>query len=192
MATELLPRNTVAAYNHACGVSSLPAKKDKENFGYAQETARPSIVQVLTRERRAFLGFIRKRVRTNEEAEEILQAAYAKGLRHLKTIENNDNTVAWFFRIIRNSLADHWRHEEVKSKALEELAHESAAKTSEIESELEKAVCGCMNGLMKTIKPECAEILQEVDLRDMRLRDFATAGSRLKQSRQFSEQKWYS
>ncbi len=129
--------------------------------------------EILAQEHQHFLAFLRKRVRTDEEAEEILQAAYAKGLRQVKTVNKNESVVAWFFQILRNSLVDYWRHRAVESKALERFIDENRDNSSEIETDLEDAVCSCVNKLIETVKPEYAEILQKVDLGDMPLQDFA-------------------
>ncbi len=129
--------------------------------------------EILAQEHQHFLAFLRKRVRTDEEAKEILQAAYAKGLCHLKTIDKSESVVAWFFQILRNSLVDYWRRRAMESNALEQFAQENKDKFSEIETDLEDAVCSCINKLIEIVKPEYAEILQKVDLGDMPLQDFA-------------------
>jgi RNA polymerase sigma factor (sigma-70 family) len=128
-----------------------------------------SPLTLLAGEHRRFLSFLRSRVRSEVEAEEILQAAYAKGLRHLSSNAKPENLVAWFFRLLRNSLIDHWRHQAVESKALERFSQEP----TDPDPALEKTICACMKKLVKTIKPEYAEVLNKVDLEGMEIKDYA-------------------
>lgn len=131
------------------------------------------LTNILVREHRNFLAFLRKRVNDEDAAEEILQAAYVKGLRKLGTIDEGENTVAWFFRLLRNSLVDHWRHCAVESKAMAAYAHEEQEMSKRAAAQMEKAVCTCVKKLIKTLKPEYAEILQQVDIDETPLSDYA-------------------
>ncbi len=133
----------------------------------------PDPADILAREHRHFLAFLRKRVETDTEAEEVLQAAYAKGLRKLGSLDKSENAVAWFFRLLRNSLVDHYRRRAVESKALARYAHEVPEMSPGAEAALEKAVCSCVKKLVKTVKPEYAEVLEKVDLGEMSVSDYA-------------------
>jgi RNA polymerase sigma factor (sigma-70 family) len=131
------------------------------------------LADLLAKEHGHFLAFLKKRVGNENEAEEILQAAYAKGLRKLETIDKGENAVAWFFRLLRNSLIDHWRHRAVESKALSQYAHETDELSQRSQAALEKAVCACMKKLVKTVKPEYADAIEKVDLGEMGIQDYA-------------------
>jgi RNA polymerase sigma-70 factor, ECF subfamily len=120
-----------------------------------------------------FLAFLRKRVESDEEAEEILQAAYAKGLRKLAGVDESANIVAWFFRLLRNSLVDHWRHRAVETAAMARYAREGQDMSERAEAQLEKAVCRCVKKLAETVRPEYAEIIRKVDVDGMSLADYA-------------------
>ena len=128
---------------------------------------------IFLRERQQFLSFLRKRVRSDAEAEEILQNAYAKGLRKQGAIKDGESTVAWFYRLLRNTLIDHWRHRAVETKALEQYGRDLEGATGRADAALEKAVCQCVKKLAKTVKPEYGEALQKVDVEEMSVRDYA-------------------
>lgn len=137
----------------------------------AERTAPP--LSVLLRERDRFLAFLMKRVGNRAEAEEILQAAYAKGLRRSASIQKDESAVAWFYRLLRNSLIDHWRHRAAESKAMGLFADENKRKSSHLETDLEKAVCACVKKLAATVKPEYAEAIEKIDIQGMPVGDFA-------------------
>lgn len=120
-----------------------------------------------------FLAFLRKRLGSREEAEEILQASYLKGLQKSGGIKKNESTVAWFYRVLRNALIDHYRRKATESKALAQYTYEHPRFSKREEIALEKTVCACVKKLIKTAKPEYAEILQKVDLDDLSVTDYA-------------------
>src|SRR5205823_85614 len=80
-----------------------------------------------------------------------------------------ESAVAWFYRLLRNALADHRRRCAAERRALAAYAGEAAAGADDDRSLLE-AVCGCVTGLVATLKPELAEIVRGVDLDGVPLR----------------------
>lgn len=56
-----------------------------------------------------FLSFLSPRVEDRATAEDILQFAYLKAMEHGSEIRDDESTVAWFYRILRNAITDHYR-----------------------------------------------------------------------------------
>lgn len=56
-----------------------------------------------------FLGFPQARVEDAATAQGILQSAYLKAMEHGSEIRDDESTVAWFYRILRNAITDHYR-----------------------------------------------------------------------------------
>jgi len=107
---------------------------------------------------REFLGFLRSRLGTEEAARDALQSAYVKAIEKADTIRDDDSTVAWFYRLLRNALVDAHRREQIVQKGLE---HEQPEPRDE---ELFRAICTCVGGVIATLKPEYAELVRRVDL----------------------------
>lgn len=119
-----------------------------------------------------FLEFLRKRVASPELAEDILQNAFLKSMEKGAEIRDKERIVPWFYRVLRNSLVDHYRQ---SSKSQQELRGiladlESYAKAAESKNE----VCQCVNPLLENLKPEYREALTTIDLGDGSLRDLAS------------------
>lgn len=131
-----------------------------------------SVLAVLVDNRARFLAFLEKRVGGREAAEEILQQAYVRGLDRGGGLRADESAIAWFYRLLRNALADRWRHDDAERRALTALAGE-AATTSADDGALLEAVCGCVTTLVDTLKPELAAIIRAVDLDGAALRDYA-------------------
>ncbi len=67
-------------------------------------------------ERKRFLGFIRQRVRTQEEAEDILQDVFANVLAAAATVEGPiENVASWVFTAVRNRIIDSYRKKRTES-----------------------------------------------------------------------------
>jgi RNA polymerase sigma-70 factor (ECF subfamily) len=120
----------------------------------------PALVEQLLARRREFLSFLEARVASRATAEELLQTAFVRTLEKGHAIRDDESAVAWFYRVLRNALADHYRKHAVQQKAHERLAVEPTVG----DAELERAVCQCVDGLLPTLKPEYAGMLERVDL----------------------------
>lgn len=105
-----------------------------------------------------FLRFVRARVSSDAEAEDLLQAAYLKAAEKAATIRDDESTVAWFYRLLRNAIVDVGRERRrVRAEPLE-AAPEPA------DEGLHRAVCACVNDLVPTLKPEWGRLVRRVDL----------------------------
>jgi len=130
--------------------------------------ARKSIPSQLLDNRAAFLAFLRARVGSDEDAEEVLQAAYLKGLKSGSRPRAEESARAWFFTIVRNALTDFYRRRAARAGAEERAAREAPLSARD-EDRLEKAVCRCMDDILLTMKPEYGEILRKVELDEVPL-----------------------
>ena len=64
-----------------------------------------AIVAALVENRARFLSFLRKRVGSAADAEDILQDALVRGLAHAGDVRDDETAVAWFYRVLRNSVS---------------------------------------------------------------------------------------
>jgi RNA polymerase sigma factor (sigma-70 family) len=131
------------------------------------------VVQRLARSHRQFLAFLERRVGSRAAAEDILQEAFVRGMRRADTLRSEESAVAWFYRLLRNAITDHYRRRGAERRALERLAAEPAARAIPeaepsldriAEDELTDAVCRCVRSLVDTLKPEYAAALRRIDL----------------------------
>jgi RNA polymerase sigma-70 factor (ECF subfamily) len=121
------------------------------------------VVATLVQHHRRFRDFLERRVGSRATAEELLQAAFVKGLERGSDLRDGENAVAWFYRVLRNALVDFYRHRDAEQRALDRHARETDASTGP-DAELHEAVCQCVHGLIPTLKPEYAEILKSVEI----------------------------
>ncbi len=126
----------------------------------ATTIAEDRLRQVLTENLAAFHTFARSRLGDAELAADVVQDALLKALRAEVHLEDDDNLVAWFYRILRNTITDLHRKKATQTKALQKFADELDAGPDE---ETRQVVCGCLRRLLRKLKPEYAEIVQRVD-----------------------------
>lgn len=137
-------------------------------------TAQPSqaTVDKLVESHRQFLAFLERRVGSRDAAEDILQEAFVRGMRHADALRDQESAVAWFYRLLRNAIADHFRRRRAEERALQRLAAEPA-QPSLSGPELTEAVCRCIRSLVDTLKPEYAAALRRIDLDGLSVTGFA-------------------
>lgn len=68
------------------------------------------------KEKDSLLSFIRKRVSSFEEAEDILQDVFYQFISGFNTIESIDKITAWLYRVARNKIIDRYRYNAVRPK----------------------------------------------------------------------------
>ena len=147
---------------------------EEDEFASAAAGGRPSpaVVAALVENHRRFLAFLERRVGSRADAEEILQAAFVRGLEKAGEIRDEERAVAWFYRLLRNAIVDFFRARGAAARAEEMLAAE-LADAHQPPPALATELCGCFEPLLLALKPEYAEILRRVDLEGQRPVDFA-------------------
>ena len=139
--------------------------------GVAGMPARNELVAVLVENRRAFLSFLERRVGHRDVAEDVLQEAFARSLDKLP-FESEESAVAWFYRVLRNAVVDHYRRGGANERALSVLARQLDEQT-EPDLDERNAVCHCVARLSETLKSEYALALRRIDVEGVSVQDYA-------------------
>ena len=117
-----------------------------------------------------FLSFLSARVEDRDAAEDILQSAYLKAVEHGSEIRDHESTVAWFYRILRNAITDHYRKEAARTRAHDAFAAEAPAS---YEPEIAQTVCACIGDVIHDLKSEYRTAIEQVDLGGVTVEAFA-------------------
>jgi RNA polymerase sigma factor (sigma-70 family) len=126
----------------------------------------PEVVARLVSSHRAFLAFVQARVSDRAVAEEILQTAFVRTLERGGAVREAESAVAWFYRLLRNALVDHYRHAGVEGRVLDRETEEALLPSAD---DLQQVVCACMGTLLPNLKAEYADVLRRVDLEEQPL-----------------------
>ena len=127
-----------------------------------------SLAVALNERRNAFRAFLVARVGSEAEAEDILQNGLLRAVQHAGELEDNAKLTAWFYRVLRNAVVDHYRsraanrrRDDAIGKMIASLGEDFAAAPAA----WEKQVCLCLAHVVETLKPREAELLRRVDLK---------------------------
>lgn len=125
-------------------------------------------VQVFLDNQAAFKGFLRRHLPSEEAAEDLLQQSLLKAIRNTDGLVDKENSTAWFYRILRNSLIDFYRARAAEGRKhdgfLNELVASGADSHAAPDAELMREVCACMGRLLPSLKPEYADLIRRIDL----------------------------
>jgi RNA polymerase sigma-70 factor (ECF subfamily) len=133
----------------------------------------PDVAQVLVDNHRRFLAFLERRVPSREIAEDILQDAFVRGITKAPPIDDTESIVAWFYRVLRNAIVDHYRRAGAEQRAYAQVLAETDDSVTPTDSELFETVCACVKDLVGTLKPEYATSIRRVDLEGVPVKTFA-------------------
>ena len=132
-----------------------------------------SALKKLLESRAQFLNFLKKRVSSPDVAEELLQDAFLKSVEKSGDIRDAESIVAWFYRVLRNSVIDHYRSSGRNPQELAGILID-LEKYAQATPDPENEVCQCIRPLLENLKPEYREALTTIDLGDGSLADLAS------------------
>ena len=144
-------------------VSAHPRKK---------EPVSKAVLNQLLARRAEFLKFIEKRVDSRATAEDILQSAFVRGIEKEDSLRGEESTVAWFYRLLRNAVIDHYRSKGTRSKFLEEWPEDLDVAGEPVEF-VKNEICTCVTHVLEEIKPQYVEALNVVDIQERPISDLA-------------------
>jgi RNA polymerase sigma-70 factor (ECF subfamily) len=119
-----------------------------------------------------FLRFLEKRVDSRATAEDILQSAFVRGIEKESTLRDGESAVAWFYRILRNAVIDHYRSRSSASRYIEEWPENLDVPGEPVEF-IKNEVCRCVNHIVQELKPEYSEALRMIDVEEQSVGEFA-------------------
>lgn len=126
-----------------------------------------TIANALNEQGAAFKAFLASRVGSEAEAEDLLQNGIVKALRHADELRDDSRLTPWFYQLLRNAVVDHYRSRGAARRRDDALGNLIAALGEDVASApqgWERQICGCMAGVIDTLKPREAELLRRVEL----------------------------
>lgn len=141
-----------------------------DSAGMAEPAA---VIDVLVANHRRFLDFLERRVGSRAIAEDLLQEAFVRGIDRAGSLRRAESATAWFYRMLRNALVDHFRRQQAEGRALAAAALETPQAFDAEQEELHRVVCECLGELVETLRPEYASALRRVELEGRSVRDYA-------------------
>ncbi len=114
-----------------------------------------------------FRSFVRRRVSDHTLADDLLQQSFLRAVQQAHRLQQPEQSVAWFYRILRHAVVDYYRSHATDSKKAEaflrELVTSGEDKTPALD-EWRPTICACLQRLLPRMRPAYAELLTRVDL----------------------------
>jgi RNA polymerase sigma-70 factor (ECF subfamily) len=85
-------------------------------------------------------------------------------------IRKDESTVAWFYRLLRNAVVDHYRRRASRARAHQIFAAEIP---ESYEPEFKAAACECIGEVVSGLKPEYRDAIEQIDLDESSVEAFA-------------------
>lgn len=109
-----------------------------------------------------FVAFTRKRVGDPDLARDLVQDSLVKALEAGRKPARGEDTLAWFYRILRRTIIDLYRRRDVRSRALGQLEPSLPVEPTPGD---ERVLCACFRRLLPAVPDRYRELLEAVDLR---------------------------
>jgi RNA polymerase sigma factor (sigma-70 family) len=110
----------------------------------------------------AFQSFARRRIGDDALAADAVQESLYRALKSDREFAEENSALAWFYSILRNVLTDLHRRRASEHRGLQRFAAETADETEN--RAIEQLACSCFKGILPTLRPEYAQVLQLSDL----------------------------
>lgn len=127
----------------------------------------------LVTRRKEFKAFLTALLGNEADAEDVLQDSLLRALRKSADVGASEKLIPWFYRVLRNAVADHQRSRGAARKR--ELRWHAEAEST-FEPAHERQLCRCFERLLPTLPARQAALLQRVEIEQVPL---ATAASEL-------------
>ncbi len=119
-----------------------------------------------------FLRFVEKRVDSRATAEDILQSAFVRGIEKKSSLRDEESAVAWFYRLLRNAVVDHYRSHGSHARVFEQWPEGLDVPGEPVEF-VRNEICRCVSHMFEELKPEYGEALRIVDIQELPIRELA-------------------
>jgi len=119
--------------------------------------------------RNKFLGFLRKRLRNPQDAEDVFQDFCLKVLRNHASIKSGERLDAWLAITLRHTLTDHYRRQATRNRGTEAYVNEAKIISPEpipAYEDVGEPACSCVHSAIRELQLAHAELLTRLDLRE--------------------------
>ena len=112
----------------------------------------------------AFLGYLRRRLGSLDEAEDALQNFSLKVICAAQSLGREEKIKAWMGQILRHTLIDHYRRRAVRQRAEAAYAQQARIADATPEAAQSGGPCHCLQAALPQLRADYAAILRRADL----------------------------
>lgn len=132
------------------------------NSNMEEQNSETSTATALVEGRRAFLGFLAKRLGNRTEAEDVLQEFCIRVLARKDQLRDVERMNAWLYTILRSTLNNHYRKTARRTRLAGAVAREPEEWVADAPAQMAR-LCTCHSGLISELRPADAELIRRID-----------------------------
>ena len=118
------------------------------------------------------LGYVKSKVRSREDAEDILQNVFIKISSNIDKLTEDVKLKSWIFTITRNAIIDYYRVNATKKKvAVPEEIDENILESDDPDPT--KGLDQCMNSMISLLPEEYRDIIIDSEIKGIKQKDLA-------------------
>jgi RNA polymerase sigma-70 factor (ECF subfamily) len=130
------------------------------------------VAEIYTQFHQSLLSFIKSKVRSREDAEDILQNVFIRISKNVNSLSDEEKLKSWVYTITRNAIIDYYRKNASKKYvALDGLMEESTL--DETDFDPTKGLEQCINSMITLLPDEYREIIIDSELNGVKQKDLA-------------------
>jgi RNA polymerase sigma-70 factor, ECF subfamily len=121
---------------------------------------------------RDLLSFIRSRIRSKEDAEDILHNVFIKISSNIDRLSNTEKLQSWIYTITRNSIIDYYRLNASRKDLSVETISEASILTEE-SADTTHSLEQCIGSMIRLLPEEYRDIIIDAELKGISQKDLA-------------------
>ena len=132
------------------------------NSNMEEQNSQTSTATALIEGRRAFLGFLAKRLGNRADAEDVLQDFCIRVLTRKDQLRDVERMDAWLYTVLRSTLNDHYRKGNRRNRLAAAAVCEPEEWVADAPTQMAR-LCTCHGGLISELRPADAELIRRID-----------------------------
>src|SRR5687768_14756420 len=130
------------------------------------------VAGIYTQFHQSLLSFIRSKIKSKEDAEDILQNVFIKISSHVNKLSDEEKLQSWIFTITRNAIIDYYRANALKKNVAVDMVMEENILDQE-QTDPTKGLDQCINGMISLLPEEYRDIIIDSELKGIKQKDLA-------------------
>jgi len=156
------------------------------------------VAEIYTEFQKSLLAYIRSKIRSKEDAEDILQNIFIKIAGSVNQLSDQEKLRNWVFAITRNAIIDYYQANANKKNSMLDEGHLENTIDEENE-DTTKGLDRCIHSMINQLPNEYKEIIVEVELKGAKQKDlsvkyqmpYSSMKSRVQRGRERLKQLFY-
>jgi RNA polymerase sigma-70 factor (ECF subfamily) len=130
------------------------------------------VAGIYTQFHQSLLSFIRSKIRSKEDAEDILQNVFVRISNNVNKLSDEEKLQSWIFTITRNAIIDYYRVNASKKRLAVDAEMEENI-LEDVHIDTTKGLDLCMNNMIDLLPEEYRDIIIDAEIKRIKQKDLA-------------------